>query len=432
MSHYKLKCLETGREFEDAGQLSNPGSPRPALLRAVYASRSLRVRSELPGLFRYMDWLPVNRALPGAPAPVTWRSEALAARLKLPRLHITFSGYWPEKGAEMTTGTFKECEACAVCARLPEKPRRVLVVASAGNTARAFMKVAGENGIPLLVVVPERCLGSLWTEAPRPPHVKVVAAGGDSDYYDAIALADRICALDGFISEGGAKNVARRDGMGTTVLSAATAAGEIPDFYFQAVGSGTGAIAAHETNLRLSGDGNFKPKRMSLQVSQNAPFLPIVEAWQAGRGETEDMDAGEARAKAEAIDAKVLSNRRPPYGIAGGLYDALRASGGDAMAVSNVETRAAQRLFEEAEGCDICPEAGVALASLIQRAAAGKIPRDALVMLNVTGGGLQRLMKEGAPRPVTPDAVFGREEFGGVRMRAFCEGVLDKAGLAGN
>ena len=55
--------------------------------------------------------------------------------------------------------------------------------------------------------------------------------------------------MDGFMAEGGAKNVARRDGMATTMLSATTTIGQIPDYYFQAIGSGTGAIAAWEANL---------------------------------------------------------------------------------------------------------------------------------------------------------------------------------------
>ena len=53
--------------------------------------------------------------------------------------------------------------------------------------------------------------------------------------------------------------MARRDGMATTVL-AVTHIGRIPDYYFQAVGSGTGAIAAWEANLRLIEDG---PVRLS-------------------------------------------------------------------------------------------------------------------------------------------------------------------------
>ncbi|MFR4038353.1 MAG: hypothetical protein ACLTZT_11530 [Butyricimonas faecalis] len=37
----------------------------------------------------------------------------------------------------------------------------------------------------------------------------------------------------GFSPGGGAKNVARRDGMGTTVLSAVEKIGRIPDYYFR-------------------------------------------------------------------------------------------------------------------------------------------------------------------------------------------------------
>lgn len=425
MSHYHLRCPVTSMEFEDDGvMLANPASPRPALLRAVYERTALRVRYDLPGLFRFMDWLPVNRALPGASCPVTWRSAALGPRLGLERLVITFSGYWPERGAMMTTGTFKECEAYAVCARLPAKPRKALVVASAGNTARAFLKVASEHGIPLVVVVPAGCLGSLWLEQKPAPWVKVVAAGGDSDYFDAIDLADRICRIDGFQSEGGAKNVARRDGMGTTALSAATTVNEIPDYYFQAVGSGTGAIAAHEANLRLNGSGLFTPKTMCLQVSQNTPFLPIYDAWKEGLPATREMDAEEARKNMGLIDAKVLSNRRPPYGIAGGLYEALSETGGDVIAVTNGEARQAGRLFEETEGCDICPEAAVAVASLIKKARSGEIPAHALVMLNITGGGLARIQRELNVRPAAAEAIFTRDEFDGGSLKEFCAETL--------
>lgn len=75
--------------------------------------------------------------------------------------------------------------------------------------------------------------------------------------------------------------MARRDGMGTTVLSATTFIGRIPDYYFQAIGSGTGAIAAWEANLRFLQDGRFGAQKMKLMVSQNAPFLPIYHAWNA-------------------------------------------------------------------------------------------------------------------------------------------------------
>ena len=121
-----------------------------------------------------------------------------------------------------------------------------MVVASAGNTARAFARVCSENNIPLLLCIPQDCIDAMWSAKPLNPCVKLVATERGSDYFDAIYLSNIICELDKFYPEGGAKNVARRDGMGTTVLSAVTTIGRIPDYYFQAVGSGTGAMAAWE------------------------------------------------------------------------------------------------------------------------------------------------------------------------------------------
>ena len=55
----------------------------------------------------------------------------------LKNLYITFNGYYPEIGANMRTCSFKETEAYSICARLGEdKKDEVIVVSSAGNTAR--------------------------------------------------------------------------------------------------------------------------------------------------------------------------------------------------------------------------------------------------------------------------------------------------------
>lgn len=412
LNHDKLVCLGTGEEISDDGLvLANGNSPKPAFLRAKYHQKDLTVREELPGLYLFSDWLPINRVLQGSSAPVTYLSEGVGKYLGLSRLYITFNGYWPKRGAWMMTGTFKECEAYSVCARFPEESGKVLVVASAGNTARAFMKVASENAIPLVVVVPEKNLNSLWHIGEMNPCVKLIAAGGDSDYSDAILLSELICSIDGFYPEGGAKNVARRDGMGTTVLSAVTTIGEIPDYYFQAVGSGTGAIAAHESNLRFNDSGRYGQKMMSLQCSQNEPFVPIYDAWRAGSRTIAVMDEDEARRQIDAIDAKVLSNRKPPYSIIGGLYDCLKASSGDVLTATNSEAAQAQKLFKELEGCDICPEGGIALATLIKKARNQELPKDAIVMLNITGGGFEKLQSEFMLQYARPDLILQKDEF---------------------
>ena len=337
---YSLMNVATGRVFPDAGwMLADPESPKPSLVRAVYQKKQIDVKGSDWGFYRFADWLPVHRLLRDSATTVTYRSEGLARHLGLGNLYIAFSGYWPERGALMKTCSFKETEAYSVCGRLPLDCKQILTVASAGNTARAFARVCSENDIPLLLCVPEDNIDALWFEKPIKDCVKLVCAPKGSDYFDAIALSQIAASSGMFVDEGGAKNVARRDGMGTTVLSATVEIGRIPDAYFQAIGSGTGAIAAREANLRLLEDGRFGSAQMKLHTVQNVPFLPMYDAWKAGQRDLLPFDDDEARQKAAMIDAKVLSNRRPPYSLAGGVYDCLCDSHGDVYAVTNAEIR---------------------------------------------------------------------------------------------
>ena len=404
---YTLECVASGREFEDEGWvLEDRTCKTPSLVRARYARKQLELRSDKFGLYKFADWLPVRRMLQGSSAPVTFKSKGLGKHLGLENLWITFNGYYPAVGASMTTCSFKETEAYSVCARAAEDESRVLVVASAGNTARAFAKVCSDNNIRLLLAVPHDNIGALWFAEPLNPCVKLISCEKGGDYFDAIHLSNLALKANGFYAEGGAKNIARRDGMATTVLSAVTTIGRIPDYYFQAVGSGTGAIAAWEANMRLIEDGRFGSNTMKLMVSQNAPFVPMYDAWRADSRQMLPYDDDKARRDAEIIDAKVLSNRRPPYGLAGGLYDALKATGGDVFVATNAQARKAGKLFRELEGADIYSAAAVATASLIKAVADGKVEKDATVMLNITGGGEELFKQDKELWYLKPSLVF--------------------------
>lgn len=406
-TEYILESVHSGQQFKDSGWLLDaPGEDTPGLIRAIYAKKELNLQSEDYGIYRFADWLPIHRMLHGSSAPVTYRSEKLAAELGLSKLYITFSGYWPEIGAEMKTCSFKETEAYSVCGRLNPTEDKVLVVASAGNTARAFAQVCSDNNIPLLIAVPEDNLDALWFEKELNPCVQLIAARSGGDYFDAIHLANVAVELDRFIPEGGAKNVARRDGMGTTVLSAATTIRQIPDYYFQAIGSGTGAIAAWEANLRLLADGRFGRNKMKLMVSQNLPFKPIHDAWKAQSRAMLPLDDDTARKQVEAIDAKVLSNRKPPYSLAGGLFDAMMDAGGDVLLANNKQAKEAAALFEKLEGNDIHPAAAIATATLIEACRINSFDKEAVVMLNITGGGEERFKKSKELFYLKPSLVF--------------------------
>ncbi|MFP4023845.1 MAG: cysteate synthase [Thiohalospira sp.] len=406
-TRYILQSVKTGNQFNDKGwTLEAPEENEPTLIRAIYEKKQLDVKNSALGIYKFADWLPIHKTLEGSSAPVTFKSNGLAEHLGLSNLYITFSGYWPEKGANFPTCSFKETEAYSVCGRLPSDEKKVLVVASAGNTARAFARVCSDNNIPLLLCVPEDNVDSLWFNKPINDCVKLVVTKSGSDYFDAIHLSNLACQLDNFIAEGGAKNVARRDGMGTTVLSAVTEIGKIPDYYFQAVGSGTGAIAAWEANLRLIDDGRFGNNKMKLMISQNEPFVILQEAWRANSRDILPMDDAEARKKVEIIMAKVLSNRKPPYPIIGGLYDALKDAGGDVLTANNEELKEAAILFEKLEGNDIHPASAVATATLIKAVKDNIVKKDDLIMLNITGGGEERFKHENNLIFLKPSFIF--------------------------
>lgn len=404
---YTLKCVATGREFDDSGWILDDAECKtPSLVRAQYEKKQIELKPDSYGLYKFCDWLPVKRMLKGSSAPVTYKSEALAKHLGLDNLWITLNGYCPDKGVKMSTCSFKETEAYTVCARIDDKEERVMVVASAGNTARAFAKVCSDNNIKLLLAVPSDNLNALWFTEPLNDCVKLIACDKGGDYFDAINLSNLALKSSKFYAEGGAKNIARRDGMSTTVLSAVTTIGRIPDFYFQAVGSGTGAIAAWEANQRLIEDGRFGTNLMRLIVSQNAPFVPMYDAWMADSREMLPYDTKKARRDAEIIDAKVLSNRKPPYSLAGGLYDALKATNGKIMVATNAQARRARKLFKELEGIDIYSAPSVALWSLIKMVEAGEIKKDDCVMLNITGGGEERATQNKELWYLKPSKVF--------------------------
>jgi cysteate synthase len=275
---------------------------------------------------------------------------------------------------------------------MPDGDGSVLVIASAGNTAAAFARVCSLFEVACLIIVPEAALAALRLVEPIADHVKIVSLGGLADYYDAIQLAARVSQFDGFVAEGGVWNVARRDGLGTVVLDAVEKIGRLPDYYFQAVGSGAGGIAAYEAANKLLGDGRFGSTPPRLMLAQNAPFAPIYHSWRTGERKLVEFSDDAAKLQVQELCAHVLSNRRPPFATTGGIYDALSDTGGDALIADNDEVARAGRLFEEAEGIDVDPAASVAFAALLQAVGDGRVERDAVTLLNVTGGGRRRLM----------------------------------------
>ncbi|MFA6775148.1 MAG: cysteate synthase [Sphaerochaetaceae bacterium] len=389
MGDYTLQCMGGGETVDDHFALKC-GNGHNGLLRAIYNKKQIEMRP-YGGMFKFLDWLPTDTILKTESAPITFRNRKISKELGLKNLYIGFTGYYPERNAKVKSCTFKEMEALPTYARLIENGGGTVVVASAGNTARAFAQIAAEVGMDCIVVVPKLSADDILVAA-ESVHVKLFTV--DGDYADATQMANRITSFEGYIPEGGASNIARRDGMGTVMLDGAISAGRIPDRYFQAVGSGTGGISAWEASLRLLDDGRYGDRLPKLELAQNAPFTPMAKAWNAGRREITAEDLGNADKDISNVYAHVLTNRRPPYSVAGGVFDAMTACGGGFHEISNDEARSAEKLWISMENVKPDPAASVAFAALIKATEYGKISPDECVFLNMTGGGLDRAKED--------------------------------------
>lgn len=395
MSHYTLKCRKCGTVLKEA-HCAFCEHCKDALLLTDYKETSFTEKNS--GEIWRFNWLPVHDPKFHQPGPVVFRSKGLSEKLGLENLFIAFNGYWPEIGAKITTCTFKEFEAAVVLENARSNGIEGLVVASAGNTARAFAHLSTVSGFPVIIVVPSMCLFEMWyLEASLRIPTLVLE---DGDYSNAIDLAKRIALIHGYPFEGGVKNIAKRDGLGIVLLEAVSKIGRLPDHYFQAVGSGAGAIGVWEMSERFLRDGRYGSRLPALHLAQNLPFAPMVKAWEKNSRELfpEDLNP-ELIGK---ITTRVLSTRYPAYSVLGGVFDALSETGGKMYGIENDDVYAALELFEKAEGIDIVPAAGVAVAALCNAVENGHVDRKDTVLLNITGGGEKRLKQDMKTYKVEP------------------------------
>ncbi|MFE5093336.1 cysteate synthase [Streptomyces sp. NPDC056638] len=405
-SHYRLVCSVCGQQRSDDGVTLGCAEPHgPGLWRTAYRATEFTPDPAHSGVYRYHHWLPVRRTLPGTGSTAVYRSRHLATSLGLRELWIAFNGYWPERGSDLATGSFKELEAATVLGRLPEDAG-TLVIASAGNTAVAFAELCTRHRVRAVIVVPASALPRLRSRVADESGgtARVIAVEG-ADYADAIALGDALAARPGFTAEGGTRNVGRRDGLATVLLAAWEAIGRLPAIYVQAIGSGAGAIAVHEAAQRLRSGSTPLPR---LLLAQNDAFAPVHEAWQHDRRPWQDTCEEEQRVAAERAFAPELTNRRPPYDVRGGLLDALTESDGLVRTATPAAARAAMDAFQELEGIDIEPPAGIALATLQQAIRSGGVDARAPVLLNITGGGRAQLARDHRLAPHHADLTVPR------------------------
>ncbi len=394
MSHYTIKCRACDQDLKSGCTLQGH-CPDVLMLTEYHDARFSEQGTK--DVWRF-NWLPVHNPTTTQAGPYVYRSQDLARVLGLDELYITFNGYWPEKGALLETCTFKEFEAAVVLQNARENNVEGLIVASAGNTARAFAHLSATTGYPVVIVVPRMCLMEMWYL--EPASTVPTFAVADGDYADSIDVARRIAKTLGFPFEGGVQNIAKRDGLGIAMLESVSKIGRLPDHYIQAVGSGTGAIGVWEMAERFLKDGRYGSKLPIMHLGQNLPFAPMLHAWNR---RSRSLSPDDLKLElVSRITTRVLSTRYPAYSVKGGIFDLLSATKGRMYGVENDAVYAGMKLFRENEGIDIVPASGVAVATLRQAVETGAIKKNETVLLNITGGGEERLKQDRRVYTVVP------------------------------
>ena len=152
---------------------------------------------------------------------------------------------------------------------------------------------------------------------------------------------------------------------------------ELPDVILYPTGGGTGLIGMWKAFAELEAIGWLKgAKKPRMIACQSEGCAPIVRAF----------DSGERFASPFENAATVASGLRVPAAVGDFMIlDAVRESGG--LAVASPESEIAQwmKLGMSAEGIAFCPETAVCLGVLDQMVSRGQIATDERVLVFNTG-----------------------------------------------
>jgi threonine synthase len=296
---------------------------------------------------------------------------ALARRLAVARV-------WVKDEALNPTASFKARGMSAAVTRARALGVSGLVVPTAGNAGAALAAYGAAAGLPVRVYAPEG--------TPRVILDTIAAFGATLKLVvghigDAGKEARRYAAECGYFDVSTLREPYRIEGKKTLGLEIAEQLDwRLPTHIVYPTGGGTGLIGMWKVFREMRDAGWIGPDAPMprMIVAQAEGCAPIVRAFRAAAN----------RATAWENPATHASGLRVPAPLGDVLIlRALRESGGDALAASEEAIRGATPRLAQLSGVDAAPEGGCALAVAESLAAAGRLPRDAEVVIFNTGSG---------------------------------------------
>jgi threonine synthase len=276
------------------------------------------------------------------------------------------------------TGSFKARGLVMAVSRAAELGAKAVAIPTAGNAGSAMAAYAALAGLAAHVYLPQ--------DVPAPFLAGVRALGAQATLVDGL-ITD--CAR--FVQEGATegrwfdvstlKEPYRVEGKKTMGYELAEQFGwALPDAIIYPTGGGTGIVGIWKAFAEMEALGWIGPQRPRMIAVQSSGCAPIVRAYEAGTKTAEPWQNA----------ATIADGLRVPAAIGDFLIlEAIRDSGGTAIAVEDAEILAAQKALGRLEGLFVAPEAAATLAGLKHLLEAGIVWADERIVLLITGNGLK-------------------------------------------
>lgn len=346
-------------------------------------SLARRVRG---GMWRWRELMPVRD-----PANIVALGEGETPLLPAPRLgrHFGLDDLWIKEEGLNPTASFKARGLSAAVSRAKELGAKAVALPSAGNAASALAAYAARAGLPAFVLMPE--------DTPATNKVEVLMYGATLILVkglidDCGRMVRSQAAKRGWFDASTLREPYRVEGKKTMGLEVAEQLEwQLPDAILYPTGGGTGIVGmwkAFDELEQLGWIGSKRPKMISIQA---AGCAPIVRAF----------DAGSRSAPRWEGATTVASGLRVPAAIGDYLIlDAIRASGGVALSVTDEELLAVTGDMARLEGVYPAPEGAATVAALPKLLQQGALKSSDRIVLFNTGSGLK--YQELAPPPIAP------------------------------
>jgi threonine synthase len=373
-----LECARCGVRY-DSEELHNRCECGGTLLSRYDLSdvNLTGVRARPPGMWRYRELLPVRSdpvCLGEVQTPLLFSSR-LTSRWGVET--------YIKDESPLPGTTFKARGASVGLSRALELGAHSFVMPSAGNAGAAWSLYAARAGVPITVTMAE--------SAPAVNHAEVRAAGGelvlvDGSIADAGRRATELAASGGHFLSATFSEPYRVEGKKAAWLEVFDQLGDpdamaMPRTIILPVGGGVGALAVAKAAEEVRAAGWTEDGAPTIVGVQAVGCAPIARAFERG-----DLDVAPWDEGPETVAAGL---RVPAPSEGAEVLAAVRASGGQMIAVDDDEIIGAMGDLASSEGLLACPEGAAAVAAGYRLAAAGALEGPAVVYN--TGAGAKYL-----------------------------------------